>query len=57
MFGLADPFLDRGLVEPPPSWVQPAAKNVRCRGGHWLHWDQPAECWRELAEHLKNAKP
>jgi pimeloyl-ACP methyl ester carboxylesterase len=52
LFGASDPFLDRGLVAPPPSWVtKPSPRNLVCKGGHWLHWDDPDGCFREILGH------
>jgi len=54
LLGRSDPFLDAGLVAPPPTWVvHPTPTNVVVEGGHWLHWDQPRESVARLLAHLQ----
>jgi pimeloyl-ACP methyl ester carboxylesterase len=56
ILGRRDPFLDRALVAPPPSWVvDPPPINVELKGGHWVHWDNPRETTERLREHLERA--
>jgi len=56
MLGLSDPFVDRDLVEPPPSWVTPPPASYQCKGGHWLHWDNPIACIESIPRHPDSAR-
>ncbi len=39
--GEGEPFLDKGLVDAPPSWVDSRhSRTLALPGGHWLHWPQ-----------------
>lgn len=41
VYGEGEPFLDKALVEAPPSWVDSrASRTLALPGGHWLHWPQ-----------------
>ena len=41
VYGEDEPFLDKAMVEAPPSWVDPlVSRTLALPGGHWLHWPQ-----------------